>query len=58
VPSGTAGTLSDGFRYMTIVPVLLPAGSYVIGAFYRASGPDGVAVAQVGSITTAFWSHL
>jgi PEP-CTERM motif len=37
VPSGTSGTLLDQFRY-TSVSALLSPGSYVIGAFFPASG--------------------
>lgn len=32
VPAGTAPLLQDGFRWISIAPLLLPAGSYVIGA--------------------------
>ena len=34
VPSATGGTLTNGFRYVSIAPVLLPAGSYTIGTFF------------------------
>jgi len=34
IPSGTGATLTDGFRYVSITSVLLPAGSYTIGGFY------------------------
>ena len=34
IPSGTGATLVDGFRYVSITSVLLPAGSYTIGGFY------------------------
>ena len=34
IPSGTGATLMDGFRYVSITSVLLPAGSYTIGGFY------------------------
>jgi hypothetical protein len=34
IPSGTGATLIDGFRYVSITSVLLPAGSYTIGGFY------------------------
>ncbi len=37
VPSGTAGTLIDRFRYVTLgTPAALPAGDYRIGALYGA----------------------
>jgi len=51
ISSGTSATLS-GFRYISIVPVLLPAGGYIIGGFYSsASDPvaiQGLAVAASG----------
>jgi hypothetical protein len=31
---GTVATLTNGFRYVSIPSVLLPAGSYTIGGFY------------------------
>jgi hypothetical protein len=34
IPAGTGATLMDGFRYVSITSVLLPAGSYTIGGFY------------------------
>ena len=34
IPSGTGATLINGFRYVSITSVLLPAGSYTIGGFY------------------------
>jgi hypothetical protein len=34
IPSGTGATLIDGFRYVSITSILLPAGSYTIGGFY------------------------
>jgi len=43
IPSGTGATLTSGFRYVSIVPVLLPAGSYTIGGFYS-SASDAVAI--------------
>jgi hypothetical protein len=52
IPSGTGATLTDGFRYASIAPVLLPAGSYTIGGSYSAGSSDGFAV-QVMAITTA-----
>lgn len=52
IPSGTGATLTSGFRYVSIVPVLLPAGNYTIGGFYSsASDPvaiQGLAVAASG----------
>lgn len=43
IPSGTSATLTGGFRYASILPVLLPAGSYTIAGFYS-SGSDPVAI--------------
>jgi hypothetical protein len=34
IPAGTSPTLTDSFRYVSIAPVLLPAGDYTIGGFY------------------------
>ena len=53
IPSGTGASLTDGFRYVSITSVLLPAGSYTIGGFYSA-GPGGDRFARNAStITTA-----
>jgi hypothetical protein len=52
VPSGTGATLTNGFRYVSIAPVLLPAGSYTIGAFFPAGGPDRWAL-DATTVTTA-----
>jgi hypothetical protein len=41
--SGTGATLTNGFRYISIVPVLLPAGNHTIGGFYS-SASDPVAI--------------
>ena len=43
IPAGTGATLTSGFRYVSIVPVLLPVGSYTIGGFYS-SASDAVAI--------------
>ena len=51
IPSGTGATLTDGFRYVSIAPVLLPAGSYTIGGFYSAS--SDVQAIGASTITTA-----
>jgi hypothetical protein len=51
VPSGTGPTLTNGFRYISISPVLLAAGSYTIGAFYRLSS-ETIAI-EASSISTA-----
>jgi len=51
IPSGTGTTLMDGFRYVSITSVLLPAGSYTIGGFYG-RGDDQFGI-NASSITTA-----
>jgi hypothetical protein len=54
IPSGTGTTLTDGFRYVSIVPVLLPAGFYTIGGFYSGDSSDEFADAVfLSGITTA-----
>jgi hypothetical protein len=40
VPSGVGAPLDGDFRFVDIVPRVLPPGSYIIGAFYRDGGPD------------------
>ncbi len=37
VPSGSGAPLISAFRYQPITPVILPAGSYVIDAYYPSS---------------------
>ena len=49
IPSGTGATLTNGFRYVSIAPVLLPAGSYTIGGFYSVGSEE---VASIASATT------
>jgi hypothetical protein len=34
IPAGTGATLINGFRYVSIAPFLLPAGTYTIAGFY------------------------
>jgi hypothetical protein len=34
IPAGTGATLINGFRYVSIAPFLLPAGTYAIAGFY------------------------
>jgi protein with PEP-CTERM/exosortase system signal len=51
IPSGTGATLTDGFRYVSITPLLLSAGSYTIGAFYSPNSDNVRAFAD--TITTA-----
>ena len=55
IPSGTSGTLINGFRYFSIAPLLLPAGDYTIGGYYPFSpiGLDQFAQDDANSITTA-----
>jgi hypothetical protein len=56
VPTGTAGTLVDGFRYTSALTGLtaLPAGTYVIGAQISANSPDPFALAvPAANVTTA-----
>jgi len=36
IPSGTGATLTNGFRYVSIAPFTLAAGTYTIGGFYAA----------------------
>jgi hypothetical protein len=50
VPSGGTGGLTS-FRYVSIAPILLPAGSYTIGGFYSTAS-DRFFV-QASSIATA-----
>ena len=52
VPGGTGATLVDDFRYVSIAPTLLAAGSYVIGAYYPV-GPTADTVIYDATITTA-----
>jgi hypothetical protein len=51
IASGTSGTLINGFRYVSIAPLLLPAGDYTIGGYYPFPGTDTFA-AFANSITT------
>jgi len=55
VPAGTGATLTDGFRYVSVTPMLLPAGDYTIAAYYPPIVPrvnDNFA-ASVASVMTA-----
>ena len=47
IPSGTGATLTNGFRYVSIPSVLLPAGSYVIGGFYSADSDSFIDSASI-----------
>jgi hypothetical protein len=40
IPAGLSGTLVDGFRYVSIAPLLLLPGTYVISAYYPTSSFD------------------
>jgi hypothetical protein len=51
IPSGP-GPETAGFRYVSIAPVLLSAGSYTIGAFYPGNAFDAVSF-SASTITTA-----
>jgi hypothetical protein len=52
IPAGTGGTLINGFRYVSIAPFTLTAGTYTIAGFYGAAGLQD-SLATVGSITGA-----
>ena len=52
IPSGAGAILTNGFRYVSIAPVLLPAGSYTIGGFYSPTDSDQI-VTSASTITTA-----
>jgi hypothetical protein len=51
IPSGTVGTLTNGFRYVSIAPLTLGPGTYTIGGFYAPSFSDTAVVRA--SITSA-----
>ena len=53
IPSGTSATLVNGFRYVSVAPVLLPAGSYTIGGFISVGSEEFASGAS--AITTASW---
>jgi hypothetical protein len=50
VPAGTAATLVDGFRYISIAPMLLLPGTYVISAYYPTASFD-TSISNASSIT-------
>jgi protein with PEP-CTERM/exosortase system signal len=50
IPAGTGATLIDGFRYVSIAPFTLAAGTYTSGGFYGIPS-DGVVTDN--SITSA-----
>jgi hypothetical protein len=51
VPSGNAGTLVSGFRFVAITPVGLSPGAYSIGGYANGTSPDEFRF-EVPSITT------
>ena len=51
IPSGTSAPITDGFRYESITPVVLSAGSYTIGAFFTSS--SDTAATLCSTVTTA-----
>ena len=52
VGSGTSGTLIDNFRYNSISPLTIGAGTYFIGALWLDGGDNNVFVGQSGTVTT------
>ena len=52
VPSGSAGTLINDFRYVLVAPTILTPGNYVIGGFDSGSTGDAITVGA-STITTA-----
>jgi hypothetical protein len=53
VPSGTAGTLLGGFRFVPVTAFLLGPGEYTIGAYGNQTSPDEFAFGLSGSTTIA-----
>ncbi|MGZ5001700.1 MAG: hypothetical protein ACXWBM_00755 [Chthoniobacterales bacterium] len=53
IPAGTGATLTDGFRYASIAPLVLAAGSYTIAASYSTQSGGDAFIDQASSITTA-----
>jgi len=51
IPAGTSGTLINGFRYVSIAPLTLAAGTYTIAGFYGVT-PDA-SLFSLSSITGA-----
>jgi hypothetical protein len=51
IPSGTGATLTNGFRYVSFAPVVLPAGSYTIAGFISVGSEEFAGAAS--AITTA-----
>jgi hypothetical protein len=53
IPAGASATLTDGFRYVSLVnSIVLPAGDYTIGAFYNLNSGD-LAVVGASTVSTA-----
>jgi hypothetical protein len=45
IPGGTSPTLTDGFRYVSLInPLVLPAGDYTIGGLYNIGSADLFAI--------------
>ena len=41
IPAGTSPTLTDGFRYVSLInSIVLPAGDYTIGGLYNSGSAD------------------
>jgi hypothetical protein len=53
IPSGTSGTLINGFRYVSIAPLLLTAGGYTIGEQSSTFLTTDTHAVGANSITTA-----
>jgi Domain of unknown function (DUF4082)/PEP-CTERM motif len=51
VPSGTAGMLVDGFRFVSVTPFTLGAGAYAIGAYGNQTSLDAFEFGLGGSTT-------
>jgi Domain of unknown function (DUF4082)/VPDSG-CTERM motif len=53
IPAGTGGTLIDGFRYFSIAPLTLTAGTYTIAEFNVNAGRAGDGILIGDSVTGA-----
>ena len=51
VPAGTAGTLTNGFRYASIAPTPLTTGTYTIGGYANGTSLDDFLFGMTGSTT-------
>ena len=53
IPAGTTPTLTDGFRYVSLInPIVLPAGDYTIGGLYNSGSADLFTI-SAATISTA-----